>query len=211
MVKFPFPIIIAGVLGLGFAGSALLNVIQFQRSQENQKLLQGQIADLKYQYNLDHPGGGTPTPTPDGASAAAATPTPTPEPTSSPEVAGNAVVSIGGTVNAKLTASDPIADLTYWFTKRDSYTVASLTTEGLKAKSPSCGSGATNSALGQIINKKGVATTTVAGALQIKVVNGDHYFYLPPSGYCASDDAGKAALDAGRAALKDRVLATLTQ
>ena len=207
-LKLPsLPILIATACALGFVGSAVLNMIQFQHNQDNTKLLQGRITDLQYQYNLDH---ASPTPQPTEASAGTPTPTPAPEAPATPAVAGSTVVTIGGDLNIKLTATDPVADLTFWLTTSGQYHPASLTTISLKSKYSACGSGAANNALGWIINEK-TRTTDSKGQPPFKVIGADHYFYQAPSGYCATDDAGKAALDTGRAAVKNTVLATVTQ
>ncbi|HEY6736281.1 MAG TPA: hypothetical protein VI322_01040 [Candidatus Saccharimonadia bacterium] len=208
-MRFKVTTIIALACAGGFVASAVLNMIQFQHAQENTRLLQGRISDLQYQYNLDH---ASPTPVPDASTPAPsaapeATPTP-PAPADTPAVAGSAAVSIPDPVDAKLAVADPVADLTYFWTTSGGLRVASLTTGSLKAKYPNCGGGSANNALGILVRKKDPSTST---GHAVKTIGGYTYYYLDPSGYCATDAAGKAALDAGRAAVKNTVLATLTQ
>lgn len=196
---------VAAACAAGFVASAVLNILQFQHAQGDKKLLQGQITDLQYQVNLDH---ASPTPGQD-ASAVTVTPaaaTPTPAPSATPAVAGSAAVSLGAPVSAKLTASDPVADLTYWTTTSGSYQVVSLTTESLK-KYPACAAGAANSALGEIVRKNVNAS---AGGTLIKSLGGAYFFYLPPAGNCATDDAGKSLVETYRDAVKNTVLPTLS-
>jgi uncharacterized protein YgiM (DUF1202 family) len=80
------PVVIAVVLGLGFGASAYLNYSQYQRAQQDKKLLKGEITDLRYQVEQDKLAGTTATPSP--SPEASVSPSPTPTPSSSPEVAG---------------------------------------------------------------------------------------------------------------------------
>jgi hypothetical protein len=87
------PTLVAVVLGLGFGASAYLNYSQYTRTQQDKKLLNGEITDLKYQVVQDHLGT-TPTPSSSPGNSAAPSPssTPgagaTPSPSQSPAVAG---------------------------------------------------------------------------------------------------------------------------
>jgi hypothetical protein len=95
------PIVIAVVLGIGFGASAYLNVAQYQRMDQERKLLKGEITDLRYQIDQDKKqianlsGGATPTPSVTPTPSASPTPTPT------PTVAGAATKT--GTVNQPAT------------------------------------------------------------------------------------------------------------
>lgn len=207
-MKFKLSFIVAGACAAGFVASAMLNVIQYQRAQSDKKLLQGTITDLRYQMNIDKQMADldSPTPTPSVSPSASVTP----GPSTSPAVAGAVSVVLGAPVNVTLTASSPVADLTHWMAVSGAYRVASLTTNSLKAKYPACGAGDTNNALGQIVRKKNPSTST---GIAVKTFGDETIYYLAPKEnvYCATDDTGKAELDADRAAIKNTVLATLAQ
>lgn len=198
--KITVTAVLAVVFGLGLAASAYLNVNQSQRAVEDHNLLQGQITDLQYQLKKDAQAvaSASPTPTP------LATPEPTPTPT--PAVAGTTSIKLTQ-LGVTLTASDPVADLTYDMTKSGAYPVAALSTRSLVSKYPACQPSATNNALGYVVQKKaGLAST---GKL-IKQAGVYNYFYIAPVGFCATDQAGKNVLAAARAAVVNAVLPTLT-
>lgn len=86
---FSFPTFIAAVFGLGLGASIFLNVAQHTRAQQDAKLMQGTITDLRYQIDQDHKqlaGATTPSPTPSPSDTPVATPEPSPSDT--PAVAG---------------------------------------------------------------------------------------------------------------------------
>ena len=87
----------------GLVGSALLNMVQFQRAQQDKKLLQGEITDLRYELNLERGSQITPTPEPEASASPQASPAASPTP--APEVAGTASVAIP-VYGLKLTARD---------------------------------------------------------------------------------------------------------
>jgi uncharacterized protein YgiM (DUF1202 family) len=75
-------VVLAAVLGLAFGGSAFLNFEQHQRAEQDKKLLQGEIVDLRYQVKQDQlAAGGNPSPSPSAS--------PSPEPSSTPAVLGD--------------------------------------------------------------------------------------------------------------------------
>jgi hypothetical protein len=195
------PIVIAAVLGLGFGASAYLNYAQHQAAEQDKRLLQGQITDLRYQVDQDHHA--TPSPSASPTASPSASPASTPSP--SPAVAGTASITIAQ-YGIHLTVTDPIIDLTYDMAHSGAYPVAALTTASLVAKYPGCKPSNTNNALGQIVRKTSTAST---GTL-IKKLGSWNYFYLKPSGYCATDQAGQNALAAARAAVLNAALPTLS-
>jgi hypothetical protein len=199
------PIVIIAAVSCGFAASAYLNYHQYERAQADKKLLQGQITDLRYELNQQKA-----TPSPSTAlddPIPSESPTPSPSPSSTPAVAGANSITISE-LGIKLTAGDPVTDLTYGMVPSGSYMVAALTTESLIAKYAGCKPSKANNVLGEIVRKKpGVSST---GEL-IKRVGDYNYFYLKPSGSCATDASGQNALAAARAAVKNAVLPTLTQ
>ncbi len=66
------PIVIAAVFGIGLAASMYLNYSQFKASDQDRKLMQGEITDLRYQVKQD-------------SLASASSPSPTPSPLATPE------------------------------------------------------------------------------------------------------------------------------
>jgi len=82
------PVLISVVLGVGFVASVFLNIVQNQRAQQDHKLLQGEITDLRYQVNEDKVtlDGGSPKPSPSTSSSpsASASPSPSASPDASP-------------------------------------------------------------------------------------------------------------------------------
>lgn len=198
--KITVTAVLAVVFGLGLAASAYLNVMQSQRAVEDHNLMQGQVTDLQYQVKKDAAASAVVPPTP--------TPLATPEPTATPAPAVAGTASIGLTqLGVSLTAADPVADLTYSMSKSGIYPVAALSTRSLIAKYPACQPSATNNALGYIVQKKTGLSSTGKLIKQAGVYN---YFYISPSGFCASDQAGRNTLAAARAAVINAVLPTLT-
>jgi hypothetical protein len=93
------PTLVAVVLGLGFGASAYLNYSQYTRTQQDKKLLNGEITDLKYQVVQDHLGSSpAPSASPSSSPSGSPSPTPsssaTPAPTQSPAVAGASTKTI---------------------------------------------------------------------------------------------------------------------
>jgi len=87
------PIVIAVVMGLGFGASAFLNMAQYARSEQDKKLLRGEITDLKYQVEQDRLAGNvgaSPSPSPEASETPSPSPDTAPTPSASPEVAGAA-------------------------------------------------------------------------------------------------------------------------
>jgi uncharacterized protein YgiM (DUF1202 family) len=70
------PIVIAAVLGLGFGASAYLNYAQYQRAEQDKKLLKGQITDLRYQVDLDKKASPSPSPSASPSPSPSTSPTP---------------------------------------------------------------------------------------------------------------------------------------
>jgi hypothetical protein len=198
------PTIIAAALGIGFAASAYLNYAQYQSSQQNQKLLQGQIVDLKYQVNQDHlaMSGSNPSPSPSPQANTASTttsPSPSPSTSSSPTVAGASTVSISQFL-VNLAVTDPIADLTYAPKISGGITVAAFTTQSLVAKYPSCGP---LTALGMLIRRPATQVPPSSDGPVVKTIGGYKFYYKASSDYCANTLAGANELAADRAALKN--------
>lgn len=195
-------LVIAITLGLGLAASAYLNYYQFEKSEDERALLERQITDLRYQVTQDQL----------AAASVAASPTPTPlatpesTPTPTPQVEGTSVVTFSK-YGVHVTVSDPVADLTYAMVKNGVYEVVGLSTRSLIAKYPACAPSASNTALGQIVQKKHPSTST--GVL-IKQAGVYDYFYIKPYGFCATDKAGQNELAAARAAIVNSVNPTLS-
>jgi uncharacterized protein YgiM (DUF1202 family) len=85
-------VVLAAVLGLAFGGSAFLNFEQHQRAEQDKKLLQGEIVDLRYQVKQDQlAAGGNPSPSPAASASPEPSPSasPSPEPSSTPAVLGD--------------------------------------------------------------------------------------------------------------------------
>jgi hypothetical protein len=105
------PIVIAVVLGLGFGASAYLNMSQYQRAQQDKKLLKGEITDLRYQIKQDQLASGDPSPSPSPEASPSPSPSPsaTPVPTTTPEVAGASAhtmtVKTAATLRSRATVS----------------------------------------------------------------------------------------------------------
>ncbi|GAC1372467.1 MAG: hypothetical protein NVSMB39_6680 [Candidatus Saccharimonadales bacterium] len=190
---------VALALGLGLAASVYLNIKQSQRAVDDHNLLQGQITDLQYQVKKDA----------EASAPAPSTPTrlatPEPSPTPAPVVAGTSSINVSQ-LGIKLTASDPVADLTYDMTTSGAYPVAALSTRALISKYPTCKPSAANTALGFIVQKKTGFTSTGKLIKQAGIYN---YFYIAPIGFCAADTDGRNTLAAARAAVMNAVLPTL--
>jgi hypothetical protein len=98
------PVVIAVVLGVGFGASAYLNIAQHQRADQDKKLLQGEITDLKYQVGQDKLASATspsPTPSPEASPDA----TPEPSPTQTPAVLGASTKTLKNAGNVHSDAS----------------------------------------------------------------------------------------------------------
>jgi hypothetical protein len=85
-------VVVAAVLGFGFSASAFLNISQHQRAEQERKLMQGEIVDLRYQVQQDklasdHPSP-SPSPSPDSL-ADIPSDSPTPSPGATPAVLGD--------------------------------------------------------------------------------------------------------------------------
>lgn|GEM_PF-1162955 len=195
------PVVIAAVFGIGLAASMYLNYNQNQTADQDRRLMQGQITDLRYQIKQDGLASAqSPSPSPLA--------TPEPSPSESPAVAGTASIAISQ-LGVKLTAADPIVDLTYDWVSSGSYKVATLSTRTLVSKYAACKPTAVNNALGFIVQKKASVVPNAQNDL-IKQIGIYKYYYIKPTGFCATDQAGKDALAAARAALKNAALPTLT-
>src|ERR1035437_7195902 len=75
------PVVIAAAFGIGLAASMYLNYNQNQTADQDRKLMQGQITDLRYQVKQDglaSASSASPTPSPLATPESNATPTPTP-------------------------------------------------------------------------------------------------------------------------------------
>jgi hypothetical protein len=193
--------VMAITFAIGFVASAYLNYHQHQLAAQEKKLLQGEITDLRYQMKQDKAASPSPSPSEDPE------PTASPSPSESPAVAGANIITISQ-LDIKLTASDPVADLTYGMANSGVYKVAALTTQSLVAKYSGCRPSDTNNALGQIVRKEPGRASS--GTL-VKKLGNWNYFYIAPSGSCATDAAGNNALAAARAAVKNAVMPTIAQ
>ncbi len=77
------PVVIAAVFGIGLAASMYLNYNQNKTAEQDRKLMQGQITDLRYQVKQDSlasASSASPTPTPLATPDSSPTPTPSPTP-----------------------------------------------------------------------------------------------------------------------------------
>jgi hypothetical protein len=75
------PVVIAAAFGIGLAASMYLNYSQSQTAEQDRKLMQGQITDLRYQVKQDglaSASSASPTPSPLATPESSATPTPAP-------------------------------------------------------------------------------------------------------------------------------------
>lgn len=190
-------------LTIGFVAAAGLNVIQYQRSQNTQKLLKGEITDLRYELNqrddttADVPTGasGTPTPAP-----LTGTPTPT------PAVAGTSSLSIPE-LEVKVSYGDPMTDLTYYMTKSARYDVAALITTKIKTDYPGCNGSSSNNVLGQLVKKE----IDQSSGVRLKKIGSYYYFYIKPIGYCTDSGTGRSTLDAARTYVENFVAPSIAQ
>jgi hypothetical protein len=201
------PVVIAVALGIGFGASVFLNISQSQQAAQDKRLLQGTITDLRYQVNQDKLASAGPSPSP-LATPQSTDATPTPSPSSSPAVAGAATMVISE-YGVKLATADPVADLTYSMVPSGQYQVAALTTESLLAKYSSCKPSASNNALGFVVQKK-PADPASSLDIPIKTIGAYKYYYVKPSGYCATDQAGENTLAAARAAIVNSTVPSLS-
>ncbi len=204
------PIIIMVTLGLGFAASVFLNITQSQHAAQNEKLLQGEITDLRYQVNQNTQASPTPLPSnsPSPSPVAVSSPAPTTVPSPSPAVAGTALITLSE-YGVHLSVADPVTDLTYGLVPSGAFQVAALTTRSLISKYSGCKPTSANNALGLIVQKK-PSESVSALDIPIKTIGTYKYYYLKPTGYCATDQAGRDTLAAARAAVQNSVLPTLS-
>jgi hypothetical protein len=192
-----FPIVIAAVLGLGFGASAYLNYAQHAQAMNDKKLLQGQITDLQYQVKQDQLAkASSPSPTPSDS--------PTPTPSATPAVAGTTSITVSQ-YGVKLTATDPITDLTYAPIASGGLTVAGFTTQSLLAKYPACKPG---TALGMLVRRPKTQKPPVQDKL-IKAIGSYNYYFVAATGNCTGESAGANILAADRAAIANSVMPTL--
>jgi hypothetical protein len=181
----------AVVFGLGLAASAFLNVVQAQRASDERTQLKGQVTDLTYQVAQDRKNAASPTPQPSSS--------PTPTPSVSPVASGSKSVAFAE-LGVSVTASDPVADLTYASQPKNGVAIVGLTTASLVSKYPKC----VPSFLGQI-SKHPVGVVPSSNENLIKTIGGNSYYYIKPIVECATDTAGKTL----RANLVDAIQSTL--
>jgi len=93
-------IIISIALGLGFGASAFLNYQQHQRAEQDKKLLQGEITDLRYQREQDQKASTSPSPSASPSASPSPDTSPTPTPSSTPAVAGDSTSQKTGVMKA---------------------------------------------------------------------------------------------------------------
>lgn len=189
-------------LTIGFVAAAGLNVIQYQRAQNTQKLLKGEITDLRYELNQQADGADTDAPT-----GSLNPPTPTAgTPTPAPSVAGAATLSIPE-IGAKVSYADPVSDLTYYMTKSAGIDVAALITTKIKTDFPACNGSSVNNVLGQLVRKE----IDKSSGIKLKKIGNYYYFYIRPTSYCTDSGTGRATLDAARTYVENFVAPSITQ
>jgi hypothetical protein len=122
------PVIIAAVLGLGFAASGYLNIAQHQRADQDRKLLQGEIVDLRYQIGQDRLATNTsPAPSPEATPDA----TPEPSPSGTPAVLGASTTrTLSAAANVHSSASRTSKTLISLLPKGTSVTLGSDAANG---------------------------------------------------------------------------------
>lgn len=196
-------VVVAAAFAVGFAASAYLNFMQHEHAEQARLALQGEITDLRFQASQDRlPASTSPSPSP----TSSASPSPSAEPSTGPSVAGTANITIG-IYGVKLTAIDPLTDLTYGQVASGGFTAAGFTTESLLAKYPGCKPG--SSALGTLTRRTKSQKPTAQEKF-IKVVGDYTYYYIKPTSFCATDQAGKDSLAAARVTLSNTVLPTIS-
>ncbi|HEX3081824.1 MAG TPA: hypothetical protein VHQ86_01080 [Candidatus Saccharimonadia bacterium] len=101
--------VIAIALGCGFVASVILNIVQNQRANQDHRLLQGEITDLRYQVNEDKQQLASPTPSPSPTASPDATPEPTASPMAeaSPTPAPDPGVTTMTVINTGVASSQP--------------------------------------------------------------------------------------------------------
>lgn len=194
-------VVVAATLGLGLAASMYLNLYQNQASEQSKRELNGQITDLRYQVKQDQAAQ-------EAKTGTKATPTPSnaPPPTSDQgSVAGSQSVAIDQ-LGVHLTATAPITDLTYSYQPVNNLGVANLTTTSLMAKYPACQPG---KALGLLVKRPLTSKPTSSSSVFLKAIGTFNYYYIPPTGNCATDADGRTAVTAAKSALINSVLPTL--
>lgn len=190
-------IVICAALALGLVASLYLNYDQAQRADQDKKLMQGEITDLRYQLKQDQ----ATSPSPE----ASPSPSADPSPSSAPVLGAQSVELVE--LGVKLSTSDPIADLTYSYQQVAGLAVANLTATSLLAKYPAC---KPNTALGMIVRRPLNSKPNTSASKLIKQLGNYKYYYVASSVACAPDAAGRATLAAARAALVNTVLPTLS-
>lgn len=191
-------IVLAVVLGLGFGASAYLNYAQHQQAASDKKLLQGQITDLQYQVKQDQLAAASPSPSPSDS------PSPSPSASPAPAVQGATSITISQ-YGVKLTATDPVTDLTYAPIQSGGLTVAGFTTQSLLAKYPLCKPG---TALGMLVRRPITQKAPVQDKL-IKAIGSYNYYFVAATGNCTNDATGANLLAAARASVANSVMPTL--
>ncbi len=196
-------IVVMATLGLGLGASMYLNYNQYSQAEEDRKLLKGEITDLRYQLDQDQKASPSPSPGSSSSPSPAASPTPTP-------VLGTQSVVLAQ-LGVRLSASAPIADLTYQFqsVRSGAYTlaVANLTTTSLMNKYANCRPGA---ALGQLVRRPIGSRPSSSTTRFLKKIGDYNYYYVPMTSNCGTDSAGRAAVAAAQSYLAATVLPTLT-
>ena len=188
------------VFGVGLAASAYLNLVQAQHASDEKALLKGQITDLTYQIDQDRKSQSSPSPklTPSPSPSASAT-----APSASPTVLGSKTLLLNE-LGVSVTASDPVADLTYAYQPKNGVPTIGFTTASLLSRYPSC----VASFLGQI-SKRAIGVRPNANEHLIKTIASNSYYYISPIVECATDSDGKAFRAKLVAAVSNSVTASL--
>lgn len=176
-------IVIAGAFGVGFAASAYLNYVQFQRAQDDQRQLQGTITDLRYQLAQDSQASPSP--------SASVTPSPSPSPTQTPPPVLGAQALPLPQLGITLTATDPLTDLTFSYQLISGLAVANLTTTSLIPGGSKCGPGA----LGQLVRRP-LSSRASSASVFIKRLGNYNFYYVSPTFTCplAATTTDRAAI-----------------
>ncbi len=183
-------VVITAALGLGLLASGYLNYYQSQQARQTQQLLQGQITDLNYQVKLDQ-----------AKLSPSSSTSPSLSPSSSPAALPAAAVTatvVFSQLGANVTASAPVADLTYTYTTVNVLAVAELTATSLAAN-PACKPGA----LGLLVRRPLGDAPQTSQSHFIKKLGNYNFYYVPATTSC------NAAVAADQAALMNTILPTL--
>jgi hypothetical protein len=84
--------VITVTLAIGFVASAFLNISQHQRAQQDHKMMQGEITDLRYQVNQDRLALGEASPSPSPKASPSSSPAAAPTASASPSPTPAAVL-----------------------------------------------------------------------------------------------------------------------